>query len=144
MAEEERVTTTEMEQISDYEFRVKFDMEEVEDLMMDEPAPLGGSKGPTASRVLAAAVSHCLSASFIFCLKKREVSLTSLKTIAKTIMRRNEKGRWRIHHIDITVHPTYEDPKHHRIPRCVEIFEDYCIVTQSVRNGIPINVKVEP
>ncbi|MHA2060143.1 MAG: OsmC family protein [Candidatus Ranarchaeia archaeon] len=144
MSEEERVTTTILEQVSDYEFRVKFDLDEVEDIIMDEPKPLGGSKGTTASRALAAAVSHCMSASFIFCMRKREVPLTSLKTVAKSYMRRNEKGRWRIHHIDITVHPKYEDPTHHRIARCVEIFEDYCIVTQSVRKGIPINIKVEP
>jgi uncharacterized OsmC-like protein len=28
--------------------------------------------------------------------------------------------------------------------RCLEVFEDYCVVTQSVRDGIDITVSVEP
>ncbi len=29
-----------------------------------------------------------------------------------------------------------------RMARCLEVFEDYCIVTQSVRKGIDVTVQV--
>jgi hypothetical protein len=28
--------------------------------------------------------------------------------------------------------------------RCLELFEDFCVVTQSVRSGIAVDVSVEP
>jgi organic hydroperoxide reductase OsmC/OhrA len=31
-----------------------------------------------------------------------------------------------------------------RAKRCLELFEDFCIVTQSVREGIDVQVEVEP
>ena len=31
-----------------------------------------------------------------------------------------------------------------RVERCLELFEDFCVVTQSVRNGIEVDVAVEP
>lgn len=142
MSIEERISTTTLELISDYEFRVKFDFP-VDDLILDEPEPLGHSKGPNASRVLTSAIANCLSASLIFCLTKWKIKVTGMKTIAKTSIQRNSSGRWRIHHVDITIYPTYSDPHHERIPRCIDQFEDYCVVTESVRSGIPVNVTIE-
>ncbi|MHA1838990.1 MAG: OsmC family protein [Candidatus Ranarchaeia archaeon] len=143
MSSDEHVSTTTIELISGYEFRVKFDLEEAEDIVVDEPKPLGASKGPNASRLLATAVVNCLSASLLFCLNKWKVPVEGLKATAKTTVRRNEKGRWRIHHIDVTIHPCFPDKSHERIRRCLQQFEDYCVVTDSVRNGIPVHVSVE-
>jgi organic hydroperoxide reductase OsmC/OhrA len=30
-----------------------------------------------------------------------------------------------------------------RMERCMQVFEDFCIVTQSVRKGVDVNVRVE-
>ena len=40
----------------------------------------------------------------------------------------------------IIANPDEDTP---RLGRCENLFEDFCIVTQSVRRGIPVNVTVK-
>jgi hypothetical protein len=64
--------TIHLEQEEGYAFRVRFDIKKADDILMDEPPPLGERNGPNASRLLAAAAANCLSASLMFCLAKEE------------------------------------------------------------------------
>jgi organic hydroperoxide reductase OsmC/OhrA len=61
----------------------------------------------------------------------------------ETVMRRNEKGRWRIAALKVKLHPAIRDEDVPRSKRCLEVFEDFCIVTESVRKGIEVNVSIE-
>ncbi len=133
-----------VERVENYEFRVRFDNPEFPQWALDEPSPLGDDKGPNATRVLAAAVGNCLSASLMFCLQRSKLMVDSVRTEIIPTTARNEEGRWRIQHLDVKLHIKLveDDPK--RFQRCVDIFENYCIVTASVRQGIPVNVEVLP
>ncbi|MFX0104697.1 MAG: OsmC family protein, partial [Candidatus Hodarchaeota archaeon] len=64
--------------------------------------------GPNPSRLLALGVLGCLSASFIFCLKKRNFTLDDFKAEAEVTIARNEKGFLRIKKIDVNIHPKIE------------------------------------
>lgn len=133
--------TISMEQLKDFEFKVKFDWDGVADLLLDEPAPLGGSAGPNASRILGAAVGNCLTASLLFCLGKSRVATTGAKTSVTGTIERNEKGRMRVGGFDVSITVEgLEDPS--RAERCLGLFEDFCVVTASVKQGIPVNVEV--
>jgi uncharacterized OsmC-like protein len=106
--------------------------------------------GPNPSRMLALAVLGCLSASFIFCLKKRDFKVEDFLAEAEVTIARNEKGFLRIKRIDVIVEPKIRDPETlKRAKQClketkdgVSFFEQYCIVTQSVRYGIEVNVNI--
>ena len=99
--------------------------------------------GPNPSRMLAMAVLGCLSASFIFCLKKREFNLEDLKAEAEVTIARNEKGFWRVKKIDVDINAKIDDPNvKKRADQCKKMFEQYCIVTQAVREGIDVEVNL--
>ena len=143
MTEEKEVVTT-LELMKGFEFKVKFDLENVSDLLMDEPAPLGKGLGPNASRVLSAAVGNCLSASLLFCLTKARVNVEGLKTTVATTLARNEEGYWRVKDIRVKIFPNVEEKFSAQMKRCIDLFERYCIVTQSVRRGINVTVEILP
>ena len=135
--------TIHLEHLEGYEFKVKFDWDSVEDVLMDEPPPLGGRAGPNASRMLAAATANCLSASLLFCVNKTETAPHSLKTTATCKLVRNEKKRLRIGGMEVRLTVIGNMEQAARMQRCLGLFEDFCVVTASVRQGIPVAVIVE-
>ncbi len=135
--------TITIDSISDYEFRVRLDKEQYAELLTDEPAPLGGDKAPNASRFLAAAVGNCLCASLVFCARKSHAPLRGVHSEVTLHYARNEKGRLRIGRIEVRMEPEFEASDPGEASRCLELFEDYCVVTQSVRNGIDVSVTVK-
>jgi len=138
---EEKQFVISMELIKDYEFRVNFG-EGIAELLVDEPEPLGGGHGPNASRLVAAAVGNCLSASLLFCLRRGRVEPRHIKSTVTTTMARSEKGRWRVKGAEAELVMNLDPEHRERINRCLGLFEDYCVVTQSVRHGIDVAVTV--
>ena len=133
----------ELESREGYEFVVRFDQPQGAELLLDEPAPLGAGHGPNAARLVAAAVANCLSASLVFCLRgKFRQNPGPIRAMATGTLARNDKGRYRIAGIDVVI--SLGEPRQSiaHLDRCLEQFEDFCIVTESVRHGIPVSVKV--
>ena len=124
-------------------FQADFGTEGIPPIPMDEPPPLGTGSGPNATRVLAAAIGNCLAASLVFCLQKARVEVGDLSVTVDGSLVRNEQGRMRIGNIRVRLHPDIDPADQAKIGRCLELFEDFCIVTQSVRSGISVDVSVE-
>ena len=131
--------TLKLSRLQDYRFNVEFDLAGVPELQLDEPAPLGEGAGPNASRLLAASVANCLSASLLFCLNKFKQDPHGLVARVKGHMVRNEKGRLRVGGFDVDIQL---EQGVERLEHCAQQFEDFCVVTDSVRHGIPVNVRV--
>lgn len=128
--------------VQNYEFKAHFDWDHLPPLLLDEGEPLGQRKGPNPARLLAAAVGDCLSASLLFCLQKAKLEVQDVKTLVTGALTRNEKGRLRIGRIDVSIAVKLQDGQYDRINRCLDLFEDYCVVTASVRQAIPVRVIV--
>ena len=127
-----------------FRFTVEFDQDGVPPLLLDEPPPLGEGTGPNAARVLAAAVGNCLSASLLFCMQKVRIESREITTRVQGTLARNAEGRFRIGEIRVLIEPSLTEDEQQRISRCMDVFEDYCIVTESVRRGIDVLVEVQP
>lgn len=139
---EERRFEVDLSRVEGFEFKVDFGLEGVDDLVMDEPEPVGGGSGPNASKVLAAAVGNCLSASLLFCLQRAKAEVGGIEAKVSGVIARNEEGRWRIREINVELEPEVPEEYGAQLERCSEIFENFCIVSQSIQQGIPISVKV--
>ncbi|AKU98911.1 putative redox protein, regulator of disulfide bond formation [Labilithrix luteola] len=132
-----------VEQMEGFEFRIRFDKEQWEELVVDEPPPLGKDNGPNATRILAASIGNCLSASLLFCLTRANVEVSSVDADLYIDVARNERHRLRIPRIRVTLYPTVPAITD-ELAKCIEEFQDYCVVTESVREGVEVLVDVEP
>ncbi len=132
---------TKLEFLEGYKFKVKFDVEGLPILMVDEMKPIGEGMGPNPSRLLSTAVGHCLSSSLLYCLKKARVRVKKLETNVTANIERNKEGYLRITGLNVQIQLEVDDEDKIKVARCLTIFENYCTVTQSVRQGI--NVKVD-
>jgi uncharacterized OsmC-like protein len=135
--------TISIDQVADYEFRVNFLKEGLGDLTVDEGPPLGKYAGPSPSHLLASAIGACLNASLLFCARKARVDVKHLHGEVKVQTIRNEERRLRIGKVEVTIDPDFAEDDRERAGRCVELFENFCIVTESVRAGIPVDVRVK-
>lgn len=113
-------------------------------LAVDEPVPLGAGSGPNAARLLGAAVGNCLAASLAFCLQRSRIELRGMTAAVHGTIVRNEQGRFRVEKVNVRLAPDVAAADRERMQRCLGVFEDFCIVTQSVRDGLQVNVAVEP
>jgi len=144
MSEEEKTFSIELERLHDYQFNVDFEIPGVGELVTDESEPVGKGVGPNPSKLLAAAVGNCLSSSLLFCLQRARAPVKGMRTKVNGRMRKNEKGRWRITELSVELSPEVDASAASHLERCSDIFRDFCVVSQSVEQGIPLKVSVTP
>lgn len=132
-----------LEQEDDYAFRIRFDDTALESLLSDEAAPLGHDRGPNPSRLLLASIANCLVASLLFALRKQHNQPGKLRAQITAIPMRNAEGRWRLPQAFVELQLPEGTEHYERLERVLEQFEQFCIVTQSVRQGIDVLVTVK-
>lgn len=131
-----------LEQVEDFEFRVRFDGTAIADLATDESSPLGHDAGPNPARLLLAATANCLAASLLFALRKFRNAPGPLRAKARGRLARNAVGRWRVSGMEVDLQLAEPAVTLQHIDRALAQFEDFCIVTESVRAGVPVGVRV--
>ena len=139
---------TRLKFLDGYRFRVEFDRGSLSDLTMDEPKPIGDGAGPDSIRLLSAAVGHCLSSSLLYALRMALVKIQNLETTVNLTTERNETGRQDVKSIvvQMNLHVDEADRKYlsdaRELKYALEVFENFCTVTQSVRKGINVEVNL--
>ena len=135
--------TIHLEQAQDYQFKVQFDWDKAPDLLLDSGEPLGQSEGPDAERLIAAAIGYCLSASLFFCMRNKfRQQPGKLSAMVTGLFTRNERGRLRLGEFVVQIRLSDTQERIAQLDRCARQFEDFCIVTESIRQGIPVRVQV--
>ena len=130
-----------LRQQQDYQFQVDFG-EGIPSLLADEPAPLGTGQGPSPVPLLAAAVGNCLSDSLLFALRKFKQTPEPLHCTVDAEIGRNEQKRRRVRKMPAALHLGVPASSLEHLDRVLDQFEAYCTVTQSVGQGISIEMQV--
>lgn len=131
-----------LEQEGPYAFRIEFDGISLEALHTDEPAPLGAGAGPNPSALLLAGVANCLAASLVFALRKFKNTPGRIRAEITAEKERNAEGRWRIPRAQVVITLADKAADLAQFERVMAQFEEFCIVTQSVRDGIDVDVAI--
>ena len=137
----ESIVRITLRQQQDYQFQVDFG-EGIPPLLADEPAPLGTGQGPSPVQLLAAAVGNCLSDSLLFALRKFKQTPEPLHCTVDAEIGRNEQKRLRVLKMTAALHLGVPASSLEYLDRVLDQFEAYCTVTQSVGQGIPIELHV--
>lgn len=130
-----------LRQENDFRFAIRF-AEDRPPFHGDEPPPLGTGSGPSPSQLLAAAVGNCLSDSLLFALRKFKQSPEPILSEAVAIVDRNAQNRLRVQAIRVHIRLGVPRANLEHLDRALAQFEEFCTVSQSVRQGIPVNVEV--
>jgi uncharacterized OsmC-like protein len=140
MAADGRNATAHVQLVDGYRFTASFpDVPDADAITIDESSPLGTGAGPTPTGLLAAAIGGCLSASLTLCLNKAHLDPDAVNAHVTAHVGRNEAGRLRIQSMDVELTPCFVGDEG-RFERCKALYEEFCTVTESVRNGFAVNV----
>lgn len=129
-------------QKADYRFEIDFGAG-LETLQADLPPPLGQSDGPSPEHLLAAAVGNCLSASLLFALRKFRQETGHIEAVITCHVDRNEQRQLRVSQLQATLNLGKPAAEFEHLERVLSQFEDFCTVSQSVRQGIPLVITVQ-
>ena len=115
-----------------------------DDFNIDEPASFHGTDlGPSAVEYLLVGIGGCLGTTFIYCLQKKNIELNECKVLIDgKLSHTNPKKRLRLVNVDVEMKFSVKETTSKEIINiCVKDFRENCIVTNSIANGLPINVK---
>lgn len=135
------IVKVQLKQEADYRFGIDFGGD-IPVLYGDEPPPLGKASGPSPSQLLASAVGNCLSDSLLFALRKFKQKPEPIHTEVEATIDRNAENRLRVLGIVVRLNVGVPGETLEHLDRVLAQFEEFCTVTQSVRQGIPVTVSV--
>lgn len=130
-----------LEQEEAYRFKVMFGSE-TPSMLTDEPAPLGAAAGPSPVELLISAVASCLTDSLIFALNKFKQPSDGMRTEAAGELGRNADNRLRVARVYVTLHLGHAQTQLDRLERILDQFEQFCTVSQSVAQCLPVHLTV--
>jgi uncharacterized OsmC-like protein len=111
---------------------------------VDEPESFHGTDiGPSSVEYLLIGIGGCLATTFAYSLQRRSIGVNGIDVVVDGRLAHVEpKKRLRLINVDVKI--TYlpqPNTSLKKINMCIEEFEEFCIVSQSIQNGFPINVE---
>jgi len=111
------------------------------DIHIDEPESFHGQdNGPSAIEYFLMGVGGCTGSSFAYCLEKNSIAIKDLKIIVDGKMsHRGNRMNLRLIKIDLEIKCSVENDDKNKLDMCINRFKEYCVLTESISKGIPLN-----
>lgn len=114
-----------------------------DNILIDEPETFHGTDlAPSPVEYLLIGIGGCLSSTFVYCLRKRNIEIDDLETIIDSVLKHDQPGLYlRLKQIHIEFNLSLkENTNETELNKCIDEFTKYCPVYEPVLNGIPINI----
>lgn len=93
--------------------------------------------------LLGASIGNCLIGALLLCMSKKREKIEEIKAEVKISFKTTPEGYKRIDKIEVKMMTEGADTNSKNYKRCLEIFEQYATVNESVKAGIPITAEIE-
>ena len=113
---------------------------------LDEPKSFHGTNlGPSPVEYLLIGIGGCLGSSFMFCLIKNGIEIENLEILVDgKIHHKPPTMRLKLVQVDVKImYVLKELSQAEQIEQCRNKFMKHCIVSDTLINGIPINVEFQ-
>lgn len=127
----------------------KVNIKDFPEFVMDEPETFHGNDlGPSAGEFLLVSIAGCQGVSFQFCLQKFKIEVEEMTVTVESKMshvwhEEYQREILNIVHMDVLIDVKLKNPEdEENLLECFDVFQKFCVVTTSVRHGIPIDVKL--
>ena len=116
-----------------------------DDIHIDEPESFHGTdKGPSPVEFFLIGIGGCLGSTFAYCLQRHNVEIDALEVVVDGQLK-HAGPIMSLRLVDIAVEllvTARDNESSEKIEQCIKSFQEYCIVTNSITQGIPLDVKV--
>ncbi len=113
------------------------------DFSVDEPTSFHGTDlGPSSVEYLLIGIGGCLGTTFIYCLQKKNIKMKSVEIVVDgKLSHVGPKMLLRLTKVNAEIKfKPEENASSEEINLCINKFREYCIVSNSIADGLPINV----
>lgn len=112
---------------------------------LDEPESFHGTDiGPSPVEYFLIGIGGCLGSTFTYCLQKQNVEIDTLEVVVDGQLKHaGPKMSLKLVNIKAELLIAAKDGQpSEKIDQCIKTFRDYCIVSHSITQGIPIDVNI--
>ena len=112
---------------------------------IDEPESFHGTDlGPSSTEYLLIGIGGCMGSSLAYCLQKRKIKIKDMEIIVDGKLKvEGPKNHLRLAKVNVELFLSLKKGNSSQnVDTCINNFLEYCVLTNSVIQGIPIDIKV--
>lgn len=121
----------------------KATVRDFDDFLIDEPESFRGTDlGPSPVEYLLTGIGGCLSSTFVYCLRKKNIEVDDLEIIIDGVLKHDQPSLYlrlkQIHvEFNLSLKAGYNEDE---LDKCINDYTKYCLVYEPILNGIPISI----